>query len=79
MDILEVLDQTRELLARKGRITYRMLKAQFQLDDELLEALKEELVEGERIATDENGKVLVWVGSLASRVQSLESKSGTEL
>jgi hypothetical protein len=62
MDILEVLDQTRELLARKGRITYRMLKAQFQLDDELLEALKEELVEGERIATDENGKVLVWVG-----------------
>ena len=36
MDLLEVLDQVRELLHSKRRITYRMLKAQFQLDDEAL-------------------------------------------
>ena len=41
MDILEVLDQVRELLQQKGRVTYRILKRQFALDDESLEDLKE--------------------------------------
>ncbi len=62
MDLLDVLDQVRELLHRKGRITYRMLKAQFQLDDDAIGALREELIEGEHVAVDEDGKVLVWVG-----------------
>src|SRR5687767_19109 len=62
MDLLEVLDQVRTLLQSKGRLTYRLLKAQFQLSDEALDALKEELIEGEQIATDENGRVLVWTG-----------------
>src|SRR5262245_61813679 len=62
MDLLEVLDQVRALLQSKGRITYRLLKAQFQLSDEALDALKEELIEGEQVATEENGRVLVWAG-----------------
>src|SRR5215210_2311461 len=62
MDLLEVLDQVRTLLQSKGRLTYRLLKAQFRLSDEALDALKEELIEGEQIATDENGRVLVWAG-----------------
>ena len=41
MDLLEVLDQVRALLRNKGRLTYRILKAQFQLGDESLAALKE--------------------------------------
>src|SRR5207244_1621227 len=39
-----------------------LLKAQFQLSDDALDALKEELIEGEQVATDENGRVLVWAG-----------------
>jgi class 3 adenylate cyclase len=76
MDLMDVLDQARELLQRKGRITYRMLKAQFQLDNEAIDALREELIEGERVAADEGGKVLVWIGqgSLASRAQGLASE-----
>ena len=58
----EVLDQVRELLQSKGRISYRALKVQFKLDDESLEALKDELIEAERVASDENSKVLVWTG-----------------
>ena len=38
MDLLEVVDRVRELLQRRRRLTYRMLKAQFQLDDESLVA-----------------------------------------
>jgi hypothetical protein len=34
MDFYEVLDDVLELLRSRGRVTYRALKAQFQLDDE---------------------------------------------
>jgi hypothetical protein len=58
----EALDQIRELLASKGRMTYRALKVRFDLNDESLAACVEELIEAERVAIDENGKVLVWTG-----------------
>src|SRR6266511_3649044 len=41
---------------------YRTLKLHFQLDDEHLEALKDELSYGQRLAVDEDGRVLVWTG-----------------
>ena len=66
MDFYAVLDEIRALLQRRGRVTYRALKVQFQLDDEHLEALKEELIEAEQLAVDEQGKVLVWAGAPAS-------------
>src|SRR5215471_8176845 len=66
MDFYAVLDEIRALLQRRGRVTYRALKVQFQLDDEHLEALKEELIEAEQLAVDEQGKVLVWTGTPAS-------------
>jgi hypothetical protein len=43
---------------------------QFQLDDEHLEALKEELIEAEQLAVDEQGKVLVLAGAQASEPPS---------
>jgi uncharacterized membrane protein YoaK (UPF0700 family) len=60
MTFEEILDQAIALLQRRGRVTYRMLKFQFQLDDERLEALTESLIEAERLADDEAGRVLVW-------------------
>ena len=39
----EALDQIRELLAAKGRVTYRALKVRFDLNDESLAACVEEL------------------------------------
>ena len=65
MTFEEILDQAMPLLQRRGRVTYRMLKVQFQLSDEQLEALKEELIYGQRLAMDEEGKVLVWVEKAA--------------
>src|SRR5919109_2340473 len=66
MDFYAVLDEIRDLLQHRGRVTYRALKVQFHLDDEHLEALKEELIEAEQLAVDEQGKVLVWAGAPAS-------------
>jgi class 3 adenylate cyclase/predicted ATPase len=62
MDFYAVLAQVSELLQREGRVSYRALKVQFSLDDDQLEALKDELIEAKRLAVDERGRVLVWVG-----------------
>jgi len=55
----EVLDQVRELLQQRGRVTYRSLKLRYQLDEELLAGVTDELISAERVAADEDGKVLV--------------------
>jgi class 3 adenylate cyclase len=62
MTFEELLDQAIAMLQRRGRVTYRALKRQFNLDDDIVEDLKEELMYGQRLAVDEDGKVLVWTG-----------------
>ena len=66
MTFEEILDQAIAMLQRRGRVTYRTLKRQFNLDDDALKDLKTELVRGQRLAIDENGDVLVWMGGAAS-------------
>ena len=62
MGFYEILDQVVDLLRRRGRVTYRALKREFQVDDALLEDLKAEIITAQRLAVDEQGAVLVWVG-----------------
>ena len=62
MDFYAVLDQVVALLRQRGRVTYRALQVHWQLDGEAVEALKEELIYGQHVAVDEDGKVLVWTG-----------------
>jgi class 3 adenylate cyclase/tetratricopeptide (TPR) repeat protein len=66
MDFVTVMDQVIALLRQRGRLTYRTLQRQFQLDDAALEDLKIELIEGQRLASDERGTVLVWTGGVAA-------------
>lgn len=61
----EVLAQVQELLQRQQRVSYRGLRRRFDLDDEFLEDLKEELIGAKRVATDEEGRFLVWSGEAA--------------
>jgi class 3 adenylate cyclase/predicted ATPase len=61
-----VVDQAIALLRQRGRLTYRTLQRQFQLDEAALEDLKVELIEGQRLAIDERGTVLVWTGDAAT-------------
>src|SRR5215471_3022761 len=63
MTFEEILDQAIAMLQRRGRLTYSTLKRQFQLDDAALDDLKNELIEGQRLAVDEQGNVLVWTGA----------------
>jgi hypothetical protein len=43
MTFEEMLDQAMAMLQRRRRVTYRALTLQFSLDDDHLEALKDEL------------------------------------
>ena len=63
MKFSEMVDQASEFLRRRERISYRALKREFDLDDEALADLKVELIDAQRIAIDEEGKVLIWAGS----------------
>src|SRR5712691_7107890 len=58
----ELLAQVVELLQRQGRVSYGALKRRFALDDAYLQDLKDELIDAQRVAIDEDGKVLVWLG-----------------
>jgi class 3 adenylate cyclase len=51
-----------ELLQREKRVAYRVLKRRFGLDDEYVDDLKADLIKAKRLALDEDGEVLVWVG-----------------
>jgi len=66
MTFEEILDQAIAMLQRRGRLTYGALKRQFQLDDAYLDDVKAELIEGQRVAVDEDGRVLVWTGAEVS-------------
>jgi class 3 adenylate cyclase len=62
MSFDEVLSQTIALLQRERRVSYRGLKRCFGVDDAFLEDLKAEVVKAKKLAIDEEGEVLVWVG-----------------
>jgi len=65
MDFVAVLDEVIALLRQRGRVAYRTLKVQFHLDDDALEALKDELLYAQQVARDEENRILVWTGDTA--------------
>src|SRR5262249_42991986 len=60
----DVLTQVLELLKRQGRVSYGALKRRFDLDDDYLTDLKDELLYVHPVREDE-GRVLVWTGNIA--------------
>src|SRR5215813_10749397 len=61
----EILAQIIDLLKRQGRVSSRALKMRFNLDDEYLDVLKEELLYVHPVIDDE-GRGLIWTGDTAS-------------
>src|SRR4030095_7229974 len=65
MGLYDVLDQIIELLRQRKRLTYRLVKREFALDDETLADLKDELIYAQKLAVEEDERVLVWIGDTA--------------
>jgi len=55
---VELLHKVTELLESEGSLSYRAIKREFDVDDDVLEDIKTELVEVKQIARDVDGKVL---------------------
>jgi class 3 adenylate cyclase/predicted ATPase len=62
MSLYDVLDQIIALLRQRKRVTYRLVKREFALDDETLADLKDELIYAQKLAVEEDERVLVWIG-----------------
>src|SRR6516164_10757124 len=61
-----LLAQVLDLLQREKRLSYRILKRRFGLDDNDLEDLKEDIIYAKKLAVDEDGRVLVWTGGTSN-------------
>jgi class 3 adenylate cyclase len=59
MSLLDVVREVRRHLEENGRVSLRMLRRQYELDDEALAEVIEELVDVQRVARREES-VLVW-------------------
>jgi class 3 adenylate cyclase len=66
MTFEELLARVIEVLQHEGRISYRALQRRFDLDDAYLDDVKIELIEAKQLASDENGRVLVWAPKAAA-------------
>src|SRR5215471_414848 len=60
MDFVAIVDQVITLLRQRGRMTYRTLQRQFQLDDEALHDLTDEILYAHPEVRDDAGRGLVW-------------------
>ena len=74
MKFSEIVNETITLLQESGRMTYRALKLEFELNDEQLDVLKDELIEARELAADKDGKMLVWTRDGASAPQPAPSQ-----
>jgi hypothetical protein len=66
MDFYAVLDQVLALLRQHGRVSYRALKRQFDIDDDALADLLEELRYTQYPVVEEEGRGLVWTGNVVT-------------
>ena len=79
MDFDEVVQQVVALLERDSRVSYRGLKRRFDLDDDYLDDLKEELLFAHPEITEVDGRGLVWSGKTEQPVPPASVQPQTQL
>ncbi len=79
MSVLDIVRQVRQHLEESSRVSYRMLRREFALDDDSLEELIEELVDIQRVARREEN-ALAWSGDAtpSRQAEPLQSPSQRE-
>src|SRR3989449_385518 len=65
----DILMQIIDLLKRQGRVSYSALKRRFDLDDDYLNDLKDELLYVHTVRDDE-GRGLVWTGNVEGTIDT---------
>jgi hypothetical protein len=73
MKFSDVVAQTLAWLQREGRVSYRALRLEFDLKDDVVDALKEELIEVKELAVTKTAKC--WCGPERAEKSQQEAKS----
>jgi class 3 adenylate cyclase/predicted ATPase len=73
-----MLGQILELLQSQRRMSYRAIKRRFDVDDDYLRDLKEEILFAHLHIVDEEGRGLVWTDSEANTMRSPQSDTSEE-
>ena len=73
MKFSDVVKQAIALVQESGRISYRALKMEFDLDDDRLDALKEELLYTNPNIVDDQGRGLVWNSEINLTIAPVDS------
>ena len=71
MSFIEIIRRAKGLLREEGRISLRALRREFDLDDDAVEELVDELVEIQQVAA-RDGKAVAWVGPTRSERSDTE-------
>src|SRR5262249_22062172 len=66
----DILAQVLDLLQREGRVSYRALKLRFNIHDDYIEGIKDELIYAKKLAMDEDNRVLVWTGGVEGTIDT---------
>jgi class 3 adenylate cyclase len=77
VDFVAVVDQVIVLLRQRGRMTYRTLQRQFQLDDDALHDLKDELLYAHPEVHDDAGRGLIWSSDTGAVPAAAPAPAGT--
>jgi class 3 adenylate cyclase len=77
MTFEEILAQVFELLQREKRVSYRALKLRFDINDDYIEGIKDELIYAKKLAVDEEYRVLVWTGNVEGSIETLSQPDKT--
>jgi class 3 adenylate cyclase/tetratricopeptide (TPR) repeat protein len=77
LSFLEIVSQAKSHLREQGRVSLRALKREFDLDDEALDELVEELVDVQQVAA-RAGKLLAWIGPARAGVGEERDSAGVE-
>ena len=75
-EFLDTVVRAKTYLHEHGRVSLRALQREFELDDEALDELVEELVDVQQVAARE-GKVLSWIGAARAEASAPEPTTPT--
>src|SRR5260370_6047207 len=66
------------MLRSRGRVSYRALRRQFDVDDAYIDDIRSELVDVLKLAVDEGGQILAWAGPSTRRADDSPDGRGRE-
>jgi adenylate cyclase len=72
VSLLDTIENARAFLERNGRVSLRVLRLEFELNNDQTEALVEELVDVQQVAALE-GKVLSWIAPVPSEARPADA------